>query len=273
VTDAALSAISVFDTSTGTIHATGTNEIAYTPLPIEIMGRLAKTADVLSAKLSEEIKLLEKQIPPSVTKHETSPRSLTGKLLRELGSKTKTETVDQLAALSEDEKAELLALRKDLADDPTAIATRNNRLAQRLESLSQMMTGAAAALTDEAVRKIIGLKQDIATATHAARADAERRFATDPLPAGNPAWEALWMAAQAYAEECVHPGRDFPQVGKGEACPLCQRPHDVASADRFQRFQAFVVDELGKQIKKTRPSRPGDWMRRRSKLPQTGKDH
>jgi hypothetical protein len=38
-------------------------------------------------------------------------------------------------------------------------------------------------------------------------------------------------------------------VGAGDVCLLCQRPHDVTSADRFRRFQAFVADELGKQIK------------------------
>src|SRR5271165_1177865 len=41
----------------------------------------------------------------------------------------------------------------------------------------------------------------------------------------------------------------FPQLGEGKVCVLCQRPHEPTSADRFRRFQAFVADELGKQIK------------------------
>jgi hypothetical protein len=79
--------------------------------------------------------------------------------------------------------------------------------------------------------------------------DAERRFAADPLPVGNPAWEALWQAARLYAEREVHPGEAFPLTDDGRPCVLCQRPLDAAAAARMLRFEAFVANELGKQIK------------------------
>jgi hypothetical protein len=247
--DPTLSAISVFDTSAGTIHATGTNDIAYTPFPIQVLASLAKATDSLKAQLDNEIAQLERQVPPSVSRHECSQESETGRLLRTLNGQTSPGYVEKLSALSDDERAELVALRRDLADDPVATASRNTKLAQRLESVSQLMAGIESALNAESMLKILLLKQEIASATEAARAEAGRRLATDPLPVGDPAWQALWIAAQAYAEECVHPGQDFPQVGAGDVCLLCQRPHIATSADRFRRFQAFVADELGKQIK------------------------
>jgi energy-coupling factor transporter ATP-binding protein EcfA2 len=249
--DPVLSAISVFDTSAGTIHATGVNDIAYTPFPIQILGNLAKMADALTARLTNETSELQRQVPPTISRQEGSTESNTGKMLQTLSGTTSTALIEQLSLLSDEEKAELATLRKDFAEDPAATATRNNRLAQRLEALRQLMVGVASTLSDETLLKIILLKQDIVSATAAAQAEAARRFASDPLPVGDPAWQALWLAAQAYAEECVHPGLDFPQIGAGDTCVLCQRPHDVASADRFTRFQAFVADELGKQIKAT----------------------
>jgi hypothetical protein len=65
-TDPALSAISVFDTSAGTIHATGTNDIAYTPFPIQILAGLVKAADSLKAEIDKDIEQLERQVAPSV---------------------------------------------------------------------------------------------------------------------------------------------------------------------------------------------------------------
>jgi len=244
-----LSAISVFDTAAGNIHATGTNDIAYTPFPLLVLARLARVADSLRVKLTAEIKLLEGQTPPTVLKHECSSHTATGKLLGSLSGKTKLADVASLCAFSSEEKAELVSLRKDLADDPAAIATRCLKLAQRLEGFDAVLASVTGALDDNAVSRVLTLKREIASTTEAARADADRRFASDPLPVGLPAWETLWEAARSYAEEHVHPGQEFPQIEEGGVCVLCQRPYDEDTADRFKRFHAFVADELGKQIK------------------------
>jgi energy-coupling factor transporter ATP-binding protein EcfA2 len=245
----ALSAISVFDSAAGNIHVTGTNDIAYTPFPLLVLARLAKATDSLRASLTAEITQLEGQISATVVNHECSKHSATGKLLEALSGKTKPADVEVLCLLSDAEKAELIGLKKDLADDPAVISSRSTKLAQRLDTLGQMIAAIARALDDSAVRRIITLRHEIAATTEAAQGEAQRRFASDPLPVGNPAWEALWSAAKAYAEEHIHPDEAFPQTGEGSVCVLCQRPHDEHSADRFRRFQAFVADELGRQIK------------------------
>lgn len=245
----ALSAISVFDSASGNIHVTGTNEIAYTPFPLLVLARLARVADSLRAKLNAEVKLLAEKIPPTVIKHECSRHTSVGKLLLSLGNRTDPANVERLCILSGREKDELGGLKRDLADDPAAIATRSTKLAQRLEGFDAILVSVTLALEVGAVAKALELKHEIDSATEAARSEAERRFAADPLPIGLPAWETLWEAAATYAEEHAHPGQPFPQTADDSVCVLCQRPHDEESAGRLTRFQAFVADELGKQIK------------------------
>lgn len=244
-----LSAIGVFDAAAASIHVTGTNEIAYTPFPLLVLGRLARAADNLKLKLNAEIQQLESQIPPSVVNHQCSKETAPGKLLSNLSGKTKPESLSALATLTDSEKAELQALKRDFADDPTAIATRNLQLAQRLESLSATIAGVAAALNEGPLQAILLLKTVISTKSEAARLDAERRFAGDPMIAGTALWQQLWEAARAYGETEGHVGEAFPKTDEDALCILCQQPLDEVAADRLARFEAFVVDELGKQIK------------------------
>lgn len=239
----ALSAINVFDSAAGSIHVGGPNDIAYTPFPLLVLARLARTADRLRTALTAEVNLLKGQIAETVAKQSCAPTSATGKLLRSLSGTTKPADVEALATLSDTEMAELTALRKDLADDPAAIATRSARLAVRLDALRGSAASIAAALDDAAADRIMALKREIAAITRAVEVEASRRFTADPLPVGDPAWRALWGAAQVYSEAHEHLG------GDGETCPLCQRPHDAESADRFRRFQAFAADELGQRLR------------------------
>lgn len=248
----ALSAISVFDAAAASIHVTGTNEIAYTPFPLLVLGRLARVADSLKSKLSSEIQQLEGQIPPSVVNHQCSKETAAGRLLASISGKTKTESVEALATLGDGEKAELLTLKRDFADDPAAIASRNLKLAQRLESLSTTIAGIASSLDDGPLQAILLLKTTISSKSEAARLDAERRFAGDPLLVGTPLWQQLWETARAYGEAEGHVGAAFPKIDEDAFCVLCQQPLDEAAADRFVRFEAFVVDELGKQIRSAR---------------------
>jgi energy-coupling factor transporter ATP-binding protein EcfA2 len=245
---AILSAISVFDAAAGSVHVAGPNEIAYTPFPLLVLARLARIADNLRVKLNTEVRQLTEQLPPTVTKHQCSSGTAAGKLLQGLSSTTMPAEVEALCTLTNVEKAELAGLRKDLADDPATIAKRSTTLAQRLEALAKLFRAIAQAMDDAALLRIVGLKREIALLNAAAEAEAKRRFAGDPLPVGNPEWHVLWTAAKEYAEFHAHPGDAFPQTSGGNVCVLCQRPHDEESADRLERFRAFVADELGKRL-------------------------
>jgi hypothetical protein len=250
----ALSAISVFDASAGNISVTGKNDIAYTPFPLLVLGRLARVADDLRSKLTTEIEQFEGRMPPAITNRECSAHTSTGKLLGTLSGKTRTESVETLSTLNDTEKAELLKLGKDFADDPAAVGSRSLKLAQRIENLGRMMEAVAAGLNEDALARIQSLKHEIVVTTDAAHAEAERRFACVPLPVGGPAWQAHWEAARRYAENEAYPGESFPKTSSGSHCVLCQQMLDEAAGDRLAHFESFVVDELGTRIKTAKAS-------------------
>jgi ABC-type cobalamin/Fe3+-siderophores transport system ATPase subunit len=248
-TPVTLSGISVFDSAAATVHVTGTNEIAYTPFPLLVLGQLANAADDLQRSVNGEIQQFESQIPPTISSPQCSRETTTGKVLWGLSGKTKPETIEALSALSDDEKAQLTALKRDLADDPAAIASRSARLAQRLDTLSSIVDGAGGTWGDEPLQALLQMKIDIEEKAKLVQLEAERRFAGDPLVPGSELWHELWRAARAYAETEVHPGRPFPKIEEDALCVLCQRPLDSGAADRLTRFAAFVADELGKQLR------------------------
>lgn len=53
--DPLLSAVSVFDSTTANVHVSQTNDVAYTPLPLKILGALAQACQEIKTKLSGEI--------------------------------------------------------------------------------------------------------------------------------------------------------------------------------------------------------------------------
>lgn len=58
--EAALSAVSIFDSRTANVHVENTNDLAYTPLPLTVLAALAQTCQDLKSKLAAEVAALEK---------------------------------------------------------------------------------------------------------------------------------------------------------------------------------------------------------------------
>jgi len=64
--DPVLSAVSVFDSRTASVHVDDVNDVAYTPFPLRILGHLAKLCQDLREKLNAEIKQIEAQTPQAI---------------------------------------------------------------------------------------------------------------------------------------------------------------------------------------------------------------
>jgi hypothetical protein len=117
--DPALSAVSVFDSRTASVHVDAVNDVAYTPFPLRVLGQLAKTCQDLRARLDDEIKRIEDQTPQAIRQPPCRPDSEVGKLLAlaRLGKCTPAQ-VQQLANLDAAEGDRLTRLESDLASDP-----------------------------------------------------------------------------------------------------------------------------------------------------------
>lgn len=61
--DTALSAVSVFDSRTASIHVDEANDVAYTPLPLKLLRALAQLCKSVKDKLAAEITQIKAQTP------------------------------------------------------------------------------------------------------------------------------------------------------------------------------------------------------------------
>ena len=97
--DPLLSSISVFDSSTANVHVDDVNDVAYTPFPMRVLERLATVSQQVKKRISANIRELEQQTPEAIVKPKCSDSTAVGRLIANLGSKTKEQNVSQACNL------------------------------------------------------------------------------------------------------------------------------------------------------------------------------
>lgn len=238
-----LSAVSVFDAHTASIHVTQTNDVAYTPLPLKMLAELSRACDEVKTRLTSEIAALQQQVPAVISQPGCKADTAVGKLIAGLNATTAPADIEALAGLGAEAQAELELLNADLSADPVLTARRLIALKAKIEGGAAKLAVLAAAITDVAADELRTKFGDFTTARAAAAAASAALFAREPLPnVGSEVWRALWEAARTYSDVEAYPGRAFP-VTEAAACVLCQQDLAPAAADRMTRFEAFVKDE------------------------------
>ncbi len=248
--DAMLSAVSVFDSRTASVHVENTNDLAYTPLPLRILAGLAQACQDVKAKLAAEIKALQEQTPAVLLKPDCKPDTTVGKLIAGLSGKTKQEAVDKLAGLTAEEEKRLQTLGTDLASDPARAVRQLQRQETRIKSAIEQLERQIAAATQESWAALRTAHAHLATARSAAAAASANLFADEPLPdIGSDVWKALWEAARDYSRASAYPDHPFPVASTGAHCVLCQQPLSEDASKRLSSFEAFVQDESKRREK------------------------
>lgn len=238
---AELSAVSVFDARTATVHVDGTNEVAYTPYALDVMQRLAQAAEALRDRCKREQAEIAKETPEALRSPPIGADTAVRKKLAAITADSVLKTYEDLTVLSDHNKTELASLRQDLSADPAQAAQQltgsSAGLLRFIETIRRLCQDAGVnSLAD--LRK---LKTDKDATREAADAAARTSFADEPLPqVGSQAWRTLWESARRYAAT-VQPGRPFPPTDG--PCPLCQQHLSTEAVDRLRRFDAFIKDD------------------------------
>ncbi len=158
--------------------------------------------------------------------------------------------VESLATISENEKKRLETLKVDLATDPAKLQAQLQAKKTKLEKIESRIAMMASAITNQQAAEFNALQKIYADLHEAAKATAGNLFKDEPLPnVGGDVWKALWTAASRYSQT-VYPGHPFPVTADGAHCPLCQQALDAAAADRLQRFQKFVTNDVKQREQK-----------------------
>ena len=248
-----LSRVSVFDSRTANVHVDETNDVAYTPYPMNLLERLVRACRAVKSKLEAEIAAIEAQTPWALVSPDCSQNTAAGRFLAALSVATTPQQVETLATLSPDDQARLAILAADLAQDPRATAVRLHAEQGRLDTLTRRLEALSGAVSDVSAWRLHALRDDYWAKREAARVAAQTLFTGEPLSSvGSDTWRALWEAARAYSAEAAYAGRPFPVSDDEARCVLCQQSLDLDAVARLRRFEQFVQDRTQQEEQEAR---------------------
>lgn len=238
---AELSAISVFDARTASVHVDGTNDVAYIPYSLELVQKLAKLAETLRERSKEQQAEIGRETPEALRVPPVGSRTEVALALGALNAKSDLKSFKKLATLSEEESSELADLRQDLGGDPAKTAKQmvdSGAGVLRFEDKLRELAELSGASSLQALRT---LKKTADAAVAAANAAAKTSFKQEPISdVGTDAWRELWESARRFAAQALA-DMEFPP--KNGPCPLCQQELGAEAAARLARFEAFITDD------------------------------
>ena len=246
--DPLLSSVSVFDSRTANVHVDSVNDVAYTPFPLRVLGRLAEACREVKKRLDAEIRDLERRTPATIMAPKCRPGTAVAKLIAELSARTQEQAVHELATLKANEKERIEVLTEDLSKAPVKAARRLGGRKGQLEATHERFTALEAALGDDRVDRLTQLHEERQVARAAALTAAGSLFADEPLEGvGSDVWRTLWEAARLFSEKQAYRDVRFPNTRTGARCVLCQQELDAHGRRRFTEFEAFVQDATRRQ--------------------------
>ena len=179
------------------------------------------------------------------------------RLLAEITSLTKPETVQALARLSPDEEARIALLEKSLLDlqanDPEKLIRQLTLRVGRVRALARHIKEVETALSADAVTAVFDARTEGRRKSQEAKRLRAATFPADVLEGtGSEPWSLLWESARRFSQELAYPGQAFPVVDNGAHCVLCQQDLNHAASHRLKQFEAFVVSTTERELRKAR---------------------
>jgi len=239
-----LSSIRFCDEECGDAYVTTASEITYRPSALTLLDRLSAACERLQQELG-------KRLADNTQRRSAMPLLADGTrakaFLDALNASTTQEQIDAATALTTDHDSVLAAKLQEAArlqgSDPHREKVRLEQLAAQWDQAKSHMEILAAAVNAEAVGTLEGDKARCISLREAARIASQNTFDAEPLDGvGSQTWRALWEAARRYSTTTAYHDHEFPFIGEGAVCVLCQQPLSSEGGRRLTRFEAFVTD-------------------------------
>ena len=251
--DEFISRVSVFDTRCAAVYLTEKTDVAFRPFGLDLFDKLVPACKAIRTQLekeqrflaSNELSHLQAQVPEGTA---------VAKLLANINSLTKPETVKELSRLSPEEVARLALLERSLLDlkanDPEKLRRELALRAERVRTLARHVHAVETALSSASVEDALAVRERSRRIREQATELRDGAFPAGVLPGtGSGSWSSLWEAARRFSEELAYTGEPFPAVGDGAQCVLCQQDLDHAARDRLKAFEAFVASTAERELR------------------------
>jgi energy-coupling factor transporter ATP-binding protein EcfA2 len=254
--DKFISRVSVFDTQCASVYLTEKTDVAFRPFGLDLFDKLVKACKAVRAKLESEQRELASNALSAVHA-EVEEGTAVARLVANITSLTKPESVQALADLTAQDEARLTLLEKSLLDlqanDPKKLSRQLTIQAGRVRALVRHLKEVEVALSEEAVAAAFDTR---AEGQRKGQESKELRQATFPAGllegTGSELWTTLWESARRFSQEKAYPGQTFPIVDSGANCVLCQQDLDPAARERLSQFEAFVASSAERELREVR---------------------
>lgn len=236
-----LASVTVFDRACAAVYVNSESEVAYRPLGLDLIDRLATAAQDIRRRLE----LMRAQSdshapgPPALLSATEAVRSIwppSGELsVREVRRK---------AGWSAKGAETLEGLNRALAapNPSEAIAGLSARRAALLRAVKVCESGGLARRDAQSLPlAMTRLDEANAAMAGAHGADLER---SGIAGVGGPLWRALWAAAERFSSQTAYPAHTFPNTEPGARCVLCGQELSAGARARFQGLRRLVEEEL-----------------------------
>ena len=256
--DEFITRVSVFDTQCAAVYLTEKTDVAFRPFGLDLFDKLVRTCKAVRAKLESEQRALASNALASV-QAQIPEGTAVAKLLANISSLTKPESVRTLARLSEEEEARLALLQKSLLDlqanDPEKLIRQLTLRAGRVKALVSHLTAVEAELSAQTVAAVFDARTEVRRKGEEAKRLRAATFPAGMLPGtGSEPWTALWETARRFSQEQAYPGQEFPVLEYDAHCVLCQQDLDHAAGHRLRQFEAFVISTTERELRQVRES-------------------
>ena len=229
--DEFISRVSVFDTQCAAVYLNEKTDVAFLPFGLDLFDKLVKACKAVRSRLECEQRALNTNALAPVA--QIPQGTAAAKLVGNITSLTKPETVQAVTRLSTEEEARLAFLEKSLLDlqanDPKKLIPAQYPRRSR-SGLGRHLKDMEAALSVRRSLPCSMLERKAAAKARKRSVCARRRSrqACFPAPAAEQ-WKRCGSRHGVFPEQ-AYPAKAFPVTEDGSNCVLCQQDLDHAAA-------------------------------------------
>ena len=254
--DEFISRVSVFDTQCAAVYLNERTDVAFLPFGLDLFDKLVKACRAVRSRLESEQRALNTNaLAPIVA--QIPPGTAAAKLVGNITSLTKPETVRDVTRLSTEEEARLAFLEKSLQDlqanDPNKLIAQLNIRAGRVRGLGEHLRALENALSDAELAAVFNVRTEGRRKSEEAKRLREATFPQSLLPGtGGEQWKAMWESSRLFSEQQAYSEKAFPVTEDGSKCVLCQQDLDHAAAHRLRQFEEFITSTTERELRQIR---------------------
>ena len=251
--DEFITRVSVFDTQSAAVYLTEKTDVAFRPFGLDLFDKLVRACKAIRVQLEKEQRSLASNAL-ATAQTQIPEGTAVARLLANISSLTKPETVERLSRLSMDEESRLALLEKSLIDlqasDPGKLIRQLNLRAGRVHALARHIREVEAKLSAEAVEAVFNARREARSKREEATRLRVGTFQEGMLAGtGSEFWTGLWESARRFSRELAYPDQLFPVVKNDAKCLLCQQDLNHAARHRLQQFETFVASTTEQDLR------------------------